>query len=50
MNDNGEKQQIHVIQWGGYCDDYFHIKYEKDKPFTKLMAKRSNEHVILSLK
>jgi hypothetical protein len=42
-----EKQQVHVIQWAGYCDDYFHIKYEKDKPTTKFMLKRSNEHVNL---
>ena len=43
---NSEKSQVHVIQWTGYCDDYFHIKYEKEKPPVKLIAKRSNENVI----
>lgn len=43
-------EKIHVIQWAGFCDDFFHIRYEKEKPFCKLMAKHSNENVFLFTK
>jgi lysosomal-trafficking regulator len=42
---NESSEKIHVIQWAGFCDDYFHIRYEKDKPSSKLMVKNSNENV-----